>query len=392
MPTRRIVLSLVTGALVVGAGSAGYHVIVRQAAKLEEQSSEQQRLEATVRGAEATLAGLREEHAALTAAMEKIRRELAAAEAAPARLWAHRVKLLRRLFDELPKERIPELELLTPVDWVDVARTAELDSADNIRTALAKLRALARAAFARRLQEALRAYTSASAGTLPSDTAQLVSHLNAPAAAAMLQRYAMTRGGTLGAADEVLIKEQPGADAVLSVALQSWHIHASSTLHDLPAENLTAAFDRIRATAHVVSPETSAVVSSMQAMAEISSSYFSRLDEKQLAGIGDEIKGAVARYRAAHDGEAPADFAQLLPHFRGAEMLTPLLRPLHAELDYFAREGRRPPDAEALRPYLEKPFDPAPLLRAVKLSYEGEKVTTTWSWNSESTETATTAK
>lgn len=105
--------------------------------------------------------------------------------------WARQVKKLHALFEERPDQKIPEMLTLSEAEWLLVAKTAELDTPDQIRAALARVRALAKNEFASKMNQALARFTEASHGTLPTSVSALGPYFSPPADPMILQRYEM---------------------------------------------------------------------------------------------------------------------------------------------------------------------------------------------------------
>jgi hypothetical protein len=108
--------------------------------------------------------------------------------------WLGRVKRLRALFDERPEQRIPELRLLTDVGWLRTARRFPLDSEDNIRQAMADIRAAAMRVFVGQVQAAERAYVNKeNTDRMPSSLAELAPYFDPPADPDILARYEIVK-------------------------------------------------------------------------------------------------------------------------------------------------------------------------------------------------------
>lgn len=153
-------------------GFSGYEAVtVRQQA--EQLTALRQR--ATQLAAES--AARRHEHDVTAQELAEAERQLAALPPLPAgagnipperraemKAWLARVKHLRRLFDEQPGQRIPEMQFLTDQDWLRVAKAADIDSDEGRRKALAAVRDAAVARFIPQLSAALRKFAKASPG------------------------------------------------------------------------------------------------------------------------------------------------------------------------------------------------------------------------------------
>ena len=133
----------------------------------------------------------------------------AAIEATAQTLVARASQIKQRL-EQMPDKKIPELEYLEQKDWLDAAnRVKQLGTDEDIRKALDTLRGSAKRNFGSKLQTALRQFTDASGGVLPTDMSQLQPYFNPPVDAAMLARYQLTQTGRLSdfGKDQRLIAE-----------------------------------------------------------------------------------------------------------------------------------------------------------------------------------------
>jgi hypothetical protein len=108
-----------------------------------------------------------------------------------------RITLLKQKLEESPAEKIPEEDLLTPHDWLNVALTADLRNDGGIRYNLNQLRSAAKDQFAPMLAAALRSYVDANNGQLPASLAQLKSCLPPTVSDAMLDRYDLLHTGNV---------------------------------------------------------------------------------------------------------------------------------------------------------------------------------------------------
>lgn len=104
--------------------------------------------------------------------------------------WLSRVARLRQQLIDHPELGIPELRWVTDQDWLDVARS-EITSNDDVRRALAKLRAVGTQKFSQIGATALKKYADANHGAFPTDLNELQPFFENPADAAVLERYAI---------------------------------------------------------------------------------------------------------------------------------------------------------------------------------------------------------
>jgi hypothetical protein len=101
---------------------------------------------------------------------------------------AGRVRLLKETLDRLPEQRIPELAYATDADWYS-AVGGRLETADDFRAALARIRSQAEKRFAEVLEPALLAYMDANNGTFPRDVSKLQPFFGGAGDPAALLRY-----------------------------------------------------------------------------------------------------------------------------------------------------------------------------------------------------------
>lgn len=111
---------------------------------------------------------------------------------------------ISRYLTEMPDKTIPELKLLTEVDWLSATKEAKFDSDADVRRTLAWLRSLAKNRMP--MGEALNAFTRANNGQLPTDLAQLKPYfksalgktpLDDAGLDAILGRYKLLHAGNL---------------------------------------------------------------------------------------------------------------------------------------------------------------------------------------------------
>jgi RNA polymerase sigma factor (sigma-70 family) len=114
------------------------------------------------------------------------------------KIWAQRATRLRQRLDQAPDQRIPELQYLTEQDWFDAVKDLkQLESDDDFRHALSNARNSGKSEFGRSLQKALRDYTAANQGQLPTTLSDLKPFFDATVDDAVLQRYKLLQTGKL---------------------------------------------------------------------------------------------------------------------------------------------------------------------------------------------------
>ncbi len=197
---------------------------------------------------------------------------------------------LREVLARLPEQSIPELKLVTNADW-HVAVDGKLETADDYRRALAKLRSLAEGRFGKLAQPALRAYLQANNQQFPNDASQLQSFVAAGIDLAMLQRYKVAPSGEIG-------NVRVGGDLIVT-----------------QRELIDSDYDQHL----VIGPFGMGATSSRQSSS---------------ARAAETLKPVMAAYRADR-GERFADIAELLPYAR-----TPEQRAAIEKLKRKSAEGR----------------------------------------------------
>ena len=99
-----------------------------------------------------------------------------------------KIAALKDVLSRLPEQSIPELKLATNGDWHG-AVDGPLESTDDYRRALARIRAAAEGRLAKFLQPAVRQYVAANGGAFPTDPAQLQALASDSVTSEMLARY-----------------------------------------------------------------------------------------------------------------------------------------------------------------------------------------------------------
>ncbi len=120
-------------------------------------------------------------------------RDLAQPKPAPAGLvsetLAAKVALLRQKLEQMPGQKIPDLQFADETDWLKAAQRVETDSDDDVRKGLSLLRTLAEIKAVPYLQGALQGYIAANNGTPPTSVDQLKPFLQPPLDEAILDRF-----------------------------------------------------------------------------------------------------------------------------------------------------------------------------------------------------------
>jgi hypothetical protein len=272
----------------------------KQIVQLEQQLATLRREEdAVVRELAAAPAGAADVPAPLPAGHREAARERDVTD------WLAQVKQLEQTFADHPDQRIPEMALLTDLDWLALARARPLGSESDLRRARAQVRELAKEKFLEQLREALRSCEASSGGMLPTDILQLLPHFKVPVDPAMLQRYEMVASGPLSAnrGEQAIAERAPidrGLDRRVTVSADG----RGSAGTPWAVESLSQA-----------------------------------------------ARQAVKEFAAAHNGRQPANEAELLPYVND-----PAARAIFSATVEFEKErGRATNGLADLRPYVKDP-------------------------------------
>jgi hypothetical protein len=106
--------------------------------------------------------------------------------------WIGKVHRLNSYLDKHPERRIPQMDLLTAEDWLDVTRQIKLETDYDFRETLAKLREIARWKVSSAISAALEKAIDGNGGVVPSDLQTLASYLPPEVNPAVLQELVLT--------------------------------------------------------------------------------------------------------------------------------------------------------------------------------------------------------
>lgn len=190
--------------------------------------------------------------------------------------WLARADQLRQAFQRFPEKSIPEVQLLTQQDWLDAAKD-KLESDEDYRKAMGRVRNAAEDKVAGLVQPALEQYLKAKNGTFPTDLAQLQDYLKTPLDPAILQRFGIFP-----------------ADAVPNVRMGGDWIITQKTFVDPDYD-----------THFVIGPNGHGTTSYRQTPL-------------------DTLMPALQAFSAANGGQTPTDPSQLLPYITTADQQTAL--------------------------------------------------------------------
>jgi hypothetical protein len=192
---------LISAAFLGLAGIAGYQARI---ADRQEREIAVLRRRAAELIADAT--SLRRQHDATARDLAEAERQLAELPAPPPadpslspqrrdemKAWLGRVKQLRRLFEERPLQRIPELQFLTDQDWLRIAKIVNFESEEGIRRALAAARNTAISNFTQRLTPGLRQLAKSPNADGATTALALLPFLAQPVDATLLDRYELSK-------------------------------------------------------------------------------------------------------------------------------------------------------------------------------------------------------
>lgn len=122
--------------------------------------------------------------------------------------WRERVNSLKKYFDQNPGARIPEMQFLRELQWLEAAKVSEVVSAGqkqklkngehyNDDLGEGQIKELAKEEFAKSMSSALRKFIEANAGELPTQPMKLKTYFTAPVGDDVLERYEMLYSGNV---------------------------------------------------------------------------------------------------------------------------------------------------------------------------------------------------
>ncbi len=192
MTTTQKTLVVIGLALAAGIGAFQYHNAENLRRELDDRASrhanETRAWTARLDALEAENRRLRAEAGGSQAALHEIKADAADPAIAAMSAWFERLQNLKDHLAAHPEATTPEMSLLTNDDWLDASK-AELKTERDYRRAAANLRSQADQRFQPLMQEALRAFEKANAGSFPTDLAQLLPYLENPVDPRMLERW-----------------------------------------------------------------------------------------------------------------------------------------------------------------------------------------------------------
>ncbi|HEU5080393.1 MAG TPA: sigma-70 family RNA polymerase sigma factor [Opitutaceae bacterium] len=111
--------------------------------------------------------------------------------------WLDRIDRLKRFASAHPEWVIPEMQLLTPTNWLDATKGGNLETEADYRQALSTLRMNAKNLIAQKFNKAIGLYLAAHQGVPPADARELAPFFSEPMSNDILDRY------TLSSSDEI---------------------------------------------------------------------------------------------------------------------------------------------------------------------------------------------
>lgn len=152
-----------------------------------------------------------------------------------AQAWLAKVNHLKELQEQMPDKNIPELRYLKDRDWLITVQDANLEVDAEVRAALSELRDLGKRRFAKNMWDALRKFAQANNQLLPTDLLQLKSYFAPPVDDATLQRYQMSRTGSVNdlKGEETVVAEKAVVDdqydTLFEIGVKGWRMRGTGT-------------------------------------------------------------------------------------------------------------------------------------------------------------------
>jgi len=165
--------------------------------------------------------------------------------------WLDRAKQLKRLPEKMPDKMIPELQLLTEDDWLQMCKDplrhlgkeVNLNDDSTARLVFSHVRMKAKEKFANMLSKALHGYTDANSGQLPADMLQFKPYFESGVDQTTLLRYEILQTGKMEDVpnEGVILAEKTPVDSHYDTRLllgKNWH-RIDNTLEAYFRENPT---------------------------------------------------------------------------------------------------------------------------------------------------------
>jgi RNA polymerase sigma factor (sigma-70 family) len=181
---------------------------------------------------------------------------------------------LRQLFEQMPDQQVPEMQLLSDQQWLDIARDADLDSKTGISKAMRTVRQTAKNNFAPQMAKALKEFVEANNGQLPNDLFQLKPYFKSPVNDAMLQQYKLLFTGKMSdlQSGEWIVADQSVLDQGYGESLRKIGLNGYTRPESEPRE------------------------------------------DEQVTALARELGPAIKAYSNANAGLTPTNFDQLKPY------------------------------------------------------------------------------
>lgn len=135
----------------------------------------------------------------------------------------NRVALLKQKLAQMPEANIPELQLLTPEDWLVAAKGSSLNSEADYRRALSSIRNAAESRTGSEIQKGLKKFLQSKNGQWPTDLSQLKPYFDPPLTDAILDRWQITSPKTVPnvgvGSDFIITQKAPPVDDVFDTRM-----------------------------------------------------------------------------------------------------------------------------------------------------------------------------
>jgi RNA polymerase sigma factor (sigma-70 family) len=189
--------------------------------------------------------------------------------------WKAKEAKLRQLFEQMPDQQVPEMQLLSDQQWLDIARDADLDSKIGISKAMRAVRQTAKNNFAPQMAKALKEFVEANNGQLPNDLFQLKPYFKSPVNDTILQQYKLLFTGKMSdlQSGEWIVADQSIVDQGYGEPLRKIGLNGYTTW-----------------------------------------SESEQREDEQATALARELGPAIKAYSNANAGRTPTDFDQLKPY------------------------------------------------------------------------------
>lgn len=224
---------------------------------------------------------------------------------AEAKAWLSKVVKLRQWLAASPEHSIPELRFLANIDWVNVAKDANVSTTNGLRAAFAQLRQTAKARLSDPFGRALRQFARANSNQVPNELFELLPYLQSPIAEEALPRYQLVQTGTLqwdqpAIAEKAAVDDQNDSKFQFGADAYWWQTVG-------PANNGSGGKSTLGTNDPPFVPAAPRTAAPERSSADALEDDFEKSSDAQ------PLRESIQLYQALHNGQDPEGVAALMP-------------------------------------------------------------------------------